>query len=255
MSIIFQWDKLDKWPRKETPASSRRDSPFKSPSRTVGGKYNPATKAMDGQVAIKAKSIGVGRTYEELESEIGKIGNATVGAAVHIRTQIGAKHFARSTGFPVADAPPPDFPGVVVEITVPGGKLIYACDKFNRWQDNLRAIALTLQRLRLASIYGVLDQGEQYIGSRALPPPGASLLTPVMSVEAAAAFIAKVNAAGETPDPNVAEVIVRSPDNYRGAYRAAAAKLHPDNNDQRVGQDWHTLLAAKSVLDAHHGRK
>jgi hypothetical protein len=48
-------------------------------------------------------------------------------------------------------------------------RLLYACDRFWRWQHNLRAIALGLEALRLVERYGIGDAHQQYAGYRALP--------------------------------------------------------------------------------------
>jgi hypothetical protein len=226
--VKWQWDPLGEWPRGKKRAGWRESAPF----------YDQKTK----------NRTNVGTTYNDLERAVRGMPNTSWGCLVRVRTALNpARSFARGTGMPKGDAPTPTDPSVIVEIEAKGGRLVYACDKFNRWQDNLRAVALTLEHLRASNRYGVLENGEQFIGSRALPPPGMSLLTPPMSVEAAARFIAKA-IGHEHP-----EVIVASPDNYRSDYRTAAKKLHPDNNGGGPPtQDWHTLMAAKSVLDAHH---
>jgi len=44
------------------------------------------------------------------------------------------------------------------------------CDSFKDWEANLRAIALSLERLRAADRYGVTtEEKEQYIGWLRLP--------------------------------------------------------------------------------------
>ena len=48
------------------------------------------------------------------------------------------------------------------------GPLQYATDTFTSWQDNLRAIALSLEALRAVNRYGVSRHGEQYRGWRQL---------------------------------------------------------------------------------------
>lgn len=65
-------------------------------------------------------------------------------------------------------------PGVVVHCEMPKGKppRRFACDKFTRWESNMKAIAITLERLRLSGIYGVMESDEQYTGFSALPPGG-----------------------------------------------------------------------------------
>jgi len=63
-----------------------------------------------------------------------------------------------------------DHPGVV--LTLPAsvhGPLRYFTDEFDRWQDNLRAVALSLEALRRVDRYGVARRGEQYRGWTALP--------------------------------------------------------------------------------------
>jgi len=48
----------------------------------------------------------------------------------------------------------------------------FPCDSFDKWQDNLRAIALALEALRTIDRYGVTSAaGEQYRGFEALPAP------------------------------------------------------------------------------------
>lgn len=43
------------------------------------------------------------------------------------------------------------------------GQLTYATDQFTEWQDNVRAIALSLEALRAVERYGV-SKGRQYTG-------------------------------------------------------------------------------------------
>jgi len=60
-------------------------------------------------------------------------------------------------------------PGVVLSLPkTKHGSLRYATDEFDRWHDNLRAIALSLEALRKVDRYGVARRGEQYRGWLAL---------------------------------------------------------------------------------------
>lgn len=59
-------------------------------------------------------------------------------------------------------------PGIVLSFESKHGPLSYPCDTFDRWQDNLRAIALALEALRKVDRYGVTKRGEQYRGFLAL---------------------------------------------------------------------------------------
>ncbi|HEY8590695.1 MAG TPA: hypothetical protein VIL55_14210 [Naasia sp.] len=47
----------------------------------------------------------------------------------------------------------------------------YVSDQWLTWQENLRAIALTLQALRAVARYGLTAERQQYVGFRALEAP------------------------------------------------------------------------------------
>lgn len=59
-------------------------------------------------------------------------------------------------------------PGIVLSFDSKHGALSYPCDTFDRWEDNLRAIALALEALRKVDRYGVTAHGEQYRGFMAI---------------------------------------------------------------------------------------
>lgn len=63
----------------------------------------------------------------------------------------------------------PTHPGVIVSFESRHGSLRYACDTYLSWQDNVRAIALTLEKLRAVDRYGAAKGGEQYRGWKSLP--------------------------------------------------------------------------------------
>lgn len=65
-------------------------------------------------------------------------------------------------------------PGIVLSFDSLHGHLSYPCDTFDRWQDNLRAIALALEALRKVDRYGVTKRGEQYRGFLALEATAAA---------------------------------------------------------------------------------
>ena len=65
----------------------------------------------------------------------------------------------------------PTEPGVILSFESKHGSLSYPCDTYDRWQDNVRAIALALQALRSVDRYGVTRRAEQYTGWQQLPPP------------------------------------------------------------------------------------
>lgn len=59
-------------------------------------------------------------------------------------------------------------PGVILSFAAKVGHLSYAVDTFDRWQDNVRGIAKSLEALRLVDRYGTTKHGEQYRGFLAI---------------------------------------------------------------------------------------
>lgn len=118
----------------------------------------------------------------------------------------------------------PRSPGIVLSFDSKHGPLRYACDAFNRWQANLRAIALGLEALRKVERYGITKRGEQYTGWKqlgsgiALGPGGFA------SREDAARFIAE----HAWDDSSYAEDVLTDGQCARDGYLLAAKKLHPD---------------------------
>ncbi len=84
----------------------------------------------------------------------------------------------RLDGWPRANARAAH-PGVVVSFESRHGPLRYATCESDRWQDNLRAVALSLEALRKVDRYGVSKHGEQYRGWRALPAAGGESLVEI----------------------------------------------------------------------------
>lgn len=155
----------------------------------------------------------------------------------------------RRDGLPRANSRP-SHPGVILsfEKFLPKGKLVgqwqsisMPCDQYRNWEDNLRAIALSLEALRKVDRYGVTQNGEQYTGWTALPEPNnGDIKTP----QEAAAFIAQYS------DALVNEVL-NSTTIYLAAYRMAARRLHPDTTADKEGatKDFQRLQQAKAILD------
>jgi hypothetical protein len=133
----------------------------------------------------------------------------------------------------------PTSPGVIVTFTTKAGELSFPCDTFDRWNDNLRAIALALEALRRVERYGVTRQSEQYKGWAKLPPapePGR------MKPEDAKVFLALHS-----------EGIPIDAENFRTAYRAAARRLHTDNQDTGNPHLFSLLAEAKQALIDAYG--
>jgi hypothetical protein len=125
----------------------------------------------------------------------------------------------RNDGWPRSNARRPVDPGVIVSFQAPAGALSFPCDRYSAWEDNLRAIALSLEALRAVDRYGVTRQAEQYRGWKALP--AASAGNESMTAEQAASFITAQSGVFVSHVNTDAEAL-------KHAYRLAAHKLHPD---------------------------
>jgi hypothetical protein len=248
MAIEFRFKTLTKFPREPTPYHARKDRPF----------------IRAGKGETRASSTPLSRTYDDLRKELGHL---RVDGPVVIEIALAPSH-VRVDGLLRADAPKPRDPGVVLrfEARVAGHRvpLTFVCDDCTRWEDNLRAIVLTLERLRLADLYGVTKGGEQYKGWAALPG-GGGLVTSAgdMTPDAAARLIHAagvqlvsriddddMRARAETAAP---EDLLKFRDLYKKLYQLAAFEFHPDQNGQRELPTWRELGVAKKVMDKHHG--
>lgn len=117
----------------------------------------------------------------------------------------------------------PSSPAVRVAFESMYGPLSYATDRYSTWQDNVRAIALSLESLRRVDRYGVTKRGEQYTGWKALPS-GSGGPASHMTADEAWSILGSF---GERP---VAEQR-QAPDGLQRAYRRARAFAHPDRHD------------------------
>jgi hypothetical protein len=115
----------------------------------------------------------------------------------------------RQDGAPRADAIIRD-PRVILSFASKHGPQSFPADKFDKWQDNLYAIALSLEALRKVDRYGVTKRGEQYRGFEALPAPDGK---PFKTAFEAAAWLAEFVGRGGQ---------------HQELFRAAQVKAHPD---------------------------
>lgn len=144
----------------------------------------------------------------------------------------------RADGLPRADARPGS-DAVILRIEVEEGQwLTYPCDTFTDWRDNVRAIALTLEKLRDIDRYGVSKRKEQYRGWAQIPAQTGA--DPLYSVDGAAAFLAKYSGmeAGAIREFQSARDVAR---------KKAIARMHPDAGGTR--EEWERLQRALKVLD------
>lgn len=135
--------------------------------------------------------------------------------------------------------------GIVVRFTDSrGGSVAMPCDTFDQWADNARAIALTLEKLRAIDRYGVTKSGEQYSGFRALPAFTGTAAAGVETIDAAAAFLARL---GDTTASGILTDITVA----RKSWRIARAKTHPDSGGDDT--EFQRTTVAEKLLAAHFG--
>lgn len=151
----------------------------------------------------------------------------------------------RLDGLPYANAKPRS-PRVRLSFDLSGiGPVQYPCDTYDSWQDNVRAIAKTLEAQRAMDRYGATRHRQQYTGWKALP--GGTTHEVAMTPTSAADLI--VTMAG-----GIASEIVRDQGVYRTKYRMAVKACHPDTNGEGFTDSFKKLQEAKRVLDKHHAR-
>jgi len=137
-------------------------------------------------------------------------------------------------------------PAVVVAFeTSKHGPMLYRCDRYVRgwrssgsdWQENVRAIALTLEALRAVDRHGATETGQQYQGFKALPA-GHAMPASHMTRDEALTLVCRLADQALVPldDDGRARVV-----------RRAKAAAHPD----RHGGDrtlWDQVEQAAAVL-------
>lgn len=158
----------------------------------------------------------------------------------------------RLDGLPRANAIA-EHPGIILSFQSKHGPLRLAFDGFPKWQHNLRAIAMHLEHLRLASLYGVGNDGEQYKGWTALPPPPPSTgtATPDLTGDPteAARYLWAVSGQGFIYD-DVRRVLAEA-EEAKKLIQSAQRKAHPDAGGQ--AETFRRVQAAAAILKKVHG--
>ena len=174
---------VEAWPGQQTPSHKRQRSGFKAAySKTLGDLERELA-------AIRAKEVVI-QCYLDRDD-------------------------IRNDGWPRSKARPKQ-PGVIVTFLQGKDVISMPCDTFLDWEQNVRAIALTLHALRMVSQYGVTKRDEQYQGFKRIEAPNAE------SARAAAAkWLSDVSGILVPAEHCTDETL-------RRAYLAAAQRLHPD---------------------------
>ena len=134
------------------------------------------------------------------------------------------------------------FPGVILTFASVHGNMSIACDRYDSWQCNLRAIALTLCRLRMADLYGCTHKGEQYVGWAQLPAPKSSYFE---KPEDAFWWIANECSCAFGSLMTSRELFIE-------CYRDLVKKFHPDTGGSK--EEFCKLQAAKDICEKHFAK-
>ena len=182
-------------------------------------------------------------TLDLLDHELRQIGAESVVLQVDI-----AGSNIRLDGLPYANARiGGDEPGVVLSFEAGGDSFMYPCDSYLDWRDNLRAIALTLEKLRAVDRYGVAQRGEQYVGWKAIPED----VDRRLSAKDAARIIARTAGVGDGKVEAAIGDILGGRKLFQAAYRQAAGYAHPDRPGGTEAA-FHRLQTARGILEEHH---
>ncbi|MGE3449740.1 MAG: hypothetical protein AB7H92_19395 [Microbacteriaceae bacterium] len=156
-------------------------------------------------------------TIDLLTRELGMLGARTP----VLQVAISESDF-RLDGYPRANAYA-SHPGVILSFDTFRGALSFPCDRFDDWQDNVRAIALAMEALRKVDRYGITRRGEQYTGWRAIGSGSAVAMPGAMSTDEAWLII------GSFGDRPISEQ--RANGDPRAQVRKARGFAHPDRHD------------------------
>jgi hypothetical protein len=223
MAFEYQFKAMDEdeWPREAfTPAGKRTRSRFESSWTQTLELLERETR----HLAARRGSVVIGtfhRRYDVLKS-----------GALRPETKM------------------PENPGVVVSFEVWDAEAKryeparFECDQFAQWKDNVRAVALALEALRLVDRYKVGRPAAQYVGYKALPPAPFALSG--MTTGQAAETLAELA-------PWSADEILGDSFVTEKAYQNAARKAHPDHGGSQ--EQMASINVAAQVLREHHQTK
>jgi hypothetical protein len=168
---------------------------------------------------------------DKLETELDKLSaRSIVIEAGYELSQI------RNDGWPRSTARP-SHPDVRLSFNSRGKEMAFPCSTYTSMDDNLYAIALTLERLRDINRYGVTQEGQQYKGFTALPAPEAAGTCKIKAATLLAFLAGQGHFSGN---------ILVDPAAREAAYKVVVKKVHPDMGGNR--ETWDRVQEAIGVL-------
>lgn len=182
------------WPR--TPRHQRRRGAFtyKGQDGTFG----------DGSTRYAQKPITRAKAIDRVQDEVRRMG----GAGIKVET---FEHL-RLDGTPLAQQDRDMDPGAVVSFRLGNRPFVFPCDRYTHLEQNLAAIAATIEAKRAIERHGVSTLEREFEGYKALPPGSV--------IE------------GQPPAKSPWEVLGVLPgtsvDTCETIYKAKARRAHPD---------------------------
>jgi hypothetical protein len=127
-------------------------------------RYRRETARFDTSFARARDSVA-----RQVEMLCGKYSHQRKEANIVISTNVTL----RRDGLPLAGQRPPDDPGVAVYFIYKKRQMCFACDRWRKIEDNMQAVAKTIEALRGVARWGTGDMMEAaFQGFTALPAPG-----------------------------------------------------------------------------------
>jgi hypothetical protein len=131
--------------------------PLRWPDHKPRAKYRENSR-------FRVSSFAVAR--DELFRELGLLGAKSIVLSTNIPLRLD--------GIPYANFKTPADPGVSVYFQYKGKSMAFACDRWQRIEENIQAVQLTINALRGIARWGTGDMLQAaFDGFQALPPPSA----------------------------------------------------------------------------------
>lgn len=219
---------LTRWPKPETPARERRSQ---------GWDFHKGIKGWIDHLERELVHLKICEALVEVDAD--------------------PVHFKKWGGL-FADARPKS-PRVMLTFDLPDvGPMVYACDSYTHFEDNLHAIGLTLERLRLVDSYGATTGHQQYQGFKRLPSAGGSTVEREWTPSDAARVVVNANPLfqgfDESMRASVSEALLRGQvESAKSIVLAAQRATHPDTGGD--ADRFANVQRARDVLVKHFNGK
>ena len=112
---------------------------------------------------INQTPITLGRALNRLKAEVDRMGAALVTVSTNLQVRLD--------GLPRSGQRAPDDPGVAVYIEVEGEQRCIPCDQYTKVEQNIAAVAATIEALRALDRHGSGLMNRAFRGFKSLPPP------------------------------------------------------------------------------------